>query len=108
LRSRTGRYLLAFLALHHDRPLERDWLAGILWPDSTDRHALRNLRQTLTDLRHALGEEARRFLSPTPRSLRLDLEGAHVDLLEFDRALREGTEASLRDCIKTPPLKPGE
>src|SRR5437899_500801 len=41
LRSRTGYRLLALLALRHDCEIERDWLAGGLWPES----AYRALRQ---------------------------------------------------------------
>src|SRR5579859_3566493 len=40
LRSRKGKWLLALLTLHHDRPVERGWLAGTFWPDSPDRQAL--------------------------------------------------------------------
>ena len=71
LHSRKGRYLLALLALRHDRETERAWLAGVLWPESAESQALFNLRQCLSDLRHALGAEAERVYSPTPRTLRL-------------------------------------
>jgi DNA-binding SARP family transcriptional activator len=33
MRSRKSLWLLALLTLRHDRPVERDWLAGTLWPD---------------------------------------------------------------------------
>src|SRR5205823_2909646 len=55
LHSRKGHSLLALLTLRHEREVQRDWLAGTLWPDSTERQALHNLRQTLSNLRHALG-----------------------------------------------------
>ena len=51
LRTRRGRWLLALLVLRHDREVERGWLAGTLWPESSERDALRSLRQTLADLR---------------------------------------------------------
>ncbi|HLK57266.1 MAG TPA: hypothetical protein VKU00_11910, partial [Chthonomonadaceae bacterium] len=44
LRTRKGQWLLALLAFRHARPVERGWLAGILWPDSTEAQALFNLR----------------------------------------------------------------
>ena len=34
LRSRTGYRLLALLVLRHGREVEREWLAGTLWPES--------------------------------------------------------------------------
>ena len=74
LRTRKGQWLLALLALRHDRDVERSWLAGTLWPDSDEPQALQSLRMALTDLRRALGAEAPRILAPTNSVLRLDLE----------------------------------
>src|SRR5262249_8609483 len=79
IHSRKEQWLLALLTLRGDRELERDWIAQTLWPESDQGRAL--LRETLSDLRHALGSEADRLLSPTPRTLRLDLSGADCDLL---------------------------
>jgi predicted ATPase/DNA-binding SARP family transcriptional activator len=86
LRSRKGQWLMALLVLRHGREVRRDWLAEALWPDSLGDEALASLRQSLSDLRRALGPEAKRLQSPTPRTLRLDLEGAEVDVLAFDAA----------------------
>ncbi len=97
-RSRKELWLLALLALHSDAPLERTWLAGTLWPEADDAAALYNLRRSLRLLRDALGPEASRLLSPTPRSLRLHLAGADCDAAAFDAALRRGDPASLREA----------
>jgi DNA-binding SARP family transcriptional activator len=88
LRTRKGQWLFALLALRHGRVVAREWLAGTLWPDSAENQALANLRLSLTDLRHALGGEAYRLGSPTTQTLCLDLEGAEVDLLAFDKAVQ--------------------
>ena len=32
-RSRKALWLLALLTLRHERPVEREWLTGTLWPD---------------------------------------------------------------------------
>src|SRR5947208_8830236 len=80
LRSRKGLWLLALLALREGRDVERGWLSGTLWPDSDEAHALRSLRQTLHDLRIALRSEAWRLKSDGPRTLRLDVIGAIVDV----------------------------
>jgi DNA-binding SARP family transcriptional activator len=88
LRTHKGRWLLALLALRDGAAVERAWLAETLWPDSFDFKALYNLRRCLTDLRDALGDEACRLVSPSQRTLRLDLDGAEVDVLEFDRLIR--------------------
>src|SRR5689334_15685106 len=76
--SRKEHWLLALLTLRGGRELDREWLAHALWPESEKRRAL--LRETLSDLRQSLGREAHRLLSPTPRTLRLDLSGVECDL----------------------------
>src|SRR5579862_664705 len=55
LRTRKGAWLLALLVLKHPRPVDRAWLAGTLWPDTEPAGALKNLRNTLSDLRGVLG-----------------------------------------------------
>src|SRR5207248_10067734 len=67
LRSRKGQWLLALLTLRHGREVDRSWLAGSLWPDSPGTAAFASLRNCLKDLRRALGAEASRLHSPTPR-----------------------------------------
>src|SRR5689334_15205481 len=69
LRSRKGRWLLALLTLRAGCPVERGWLAGTLWPDSSERLALASLRMSLKDLRRALGPAAVRLRSQTAHSL---------------------------------------
>jgi WD40 repeat protein/DNA-binding SARP family transcriptional activator/energy-coupling factor transporter ATP-binding protein EcfA2 len=55
--SNKVRALLAYLATEADRPHARQALAGLLWPDYTDRSALNNLRSALANLRHAIGDQ---------------------------------------------------
>src|SRR5688572_12377688 len=72
LRWRKGEVILALMILRHPRPVERAWLAGLLWPNCAQSRGLATLRRYLTDLRRALGSEAGRLRSPTPSSLALD------------------------------------
>src|SRR5262245_24748901 len=67
LRSRKGLWLLALLALRAGRSLDRGWLAATLWPDADAAYALRSLRQSLHDLRRALGAESWRLGCEAPR-----------------------------------------
>jgi TolB-like protein len=99
LHSRKEDWLLALLALRHGTEMERPWLAGTLWPDSAASQALAYLRNTLTDLRRALGPEAHRLCSPTPRTLCLDLASADVDVIRFDAAIAQGDRASLETAV---------
>src|SRR5579862_6913622 len=87
LRSRKALWLLALLALRHDRSVEREWLAGTLWPDVDQSQAFANLRPILSELRNALGSQSARLQSPDRHTLSLELTGADVDILTFDAAI---------------------
>ncbi|MCW3096981.1 MAG: transcriptional regulator, winged helix family, partial [Chthonomonadaceae bacterium] len=99
LRSRSGLHLLALLALHANREVARDWLAGTLWPDSLEEQSLANLRRTLTDLRRALGAASARLTSPTTHTLSLRLTENECDLLAFDTAIKEARSAGWRKAV---------
>ncbi|HZT42417.1 MAG TPA: BTAD domain-containing putative transcriptional regulator [Chthonomonadaceae bacterium] len=107
--TRSVVWLLALLVLRHGRAVERSWLAGTLWPQSEERQALNNLRNDLVYLRKALGHESARLQSPTRDTLRLDLDGAAVDLIAFDQAIQAGDEGSLQRAVAlyTGPLLEG-
>ncbi len=55
--ARPAQSLLAYLLLN---PVahRRERLAGLLWPDSSEANARRNLRQALWQIRRALGDQA--------------------------------------------------
>ncbi len=103
LRSRKGLWLLALLALRAGGDIERDWLAETLWPDCHQSDAKRSLRQSLHDLRAALGNEAVRLTSQTPRTLRLDVSpganGIWIDLHFFDAAM-DRRKSRLPDALE--------
>src|SRR5215208_5636530 len=99
LRSRKGQWLLALLALRHGHEVERAWLAGTLWPNVAESAAYASLRKSLKDLRRALGPEADRLRSPTPRTLTLDLEEADVDVIAFDEAITQGDEPAWERAV---------
>jgi predicted ATPase/DNA-binding SARP family transcriptional activator len=100
MRSRKERWLLALLVLRaSNTPIDRQWLAGTLWPNAGDDASLADLRRSLRFLRDALGSEAGRITSPTPRALQIDLTGAACDVTEFDLLLRHGDEASLSRAV---------
>jgi predicted ATPase/DNA-binding SARP family transcriptional activator len=98
LRSLKGQWLLALLTLRPGCEIPRLWLSGTLWPESDQKRAFANLRQTLRDLCRALGPESSR-LRATPRTLSLDLEGSDVDVIAFDEAIRRGDPLSLEAAV---------
>ncbi|BDI30449.1 hypothetical protein CCAX7_25000 [Capsulimonas corticalis] len=87
LRSRKALWLLALLTLRHGRAVEREWLAGTLWPDMDQSQASTSLRPVLSELRQALGAQGARVQSPSRQTLLLDLEGAQADVVIFDAAI---------------------
>lgn len=99
LRTRKHQWLLALLALRHDRQVDRDWLAGTLWPESPASQALYNLRRCLSELRRALGAEGERLSASAARSISLTLANATVDVPAFDAAIARGDTASLEEAI---------
>lgn len=107
LRTRKHAWLLALLILRYNRPVDRLWLASTLWPDSEEAEARKNLRNTLYELRRALGDQAVRLQSPTGVTLSLDLSGVEVDLLAFDAALTKGDSPELMVRLYGGPLLEG-
>jgi predicted ATPase/DNA-binding SARP family transcriptional activator len=99
LRSRKALWVLALLALRQERPVEREWLAGTLWPDTDQSQAFANLRPTLSELRQVLGSQGRRLQSPGRHTLLLDLTGAQVDVLTFDSAMANRQLAELAEAV---------
>ncbi len=97
-RSRKDAWLLALLALASGRSVDRGWLASQLWPAS-DR-SLTWLTQALSRVHRMLGPEASRLERIGATHLRLDLSGADVDLVAFDRGLRDGSPSALEAAVR--------
>ena len=64
LSFRKSQAILALLVLRQGREVEREWLAGLLWPDTAPCSSLHSQRNCLSDLRAALGPEASRLRPP--------------------------------------------
>ena len=99
LRSRKSLWLLALLTLRGGRPVEREWLAGTLWPEVTERRAAMNLRVVLSELRRALGSQGGRLQSPSRHTLSLDLDDADADVRTFDAALVSQELEALKQAV---------
>ncbi len=56
LSAQPAQVLLAYLLLNAGVALRREQLAGVLWPDSLDSSARKNLRNTIWLLRKAIGD----------------------------------------------------
>src|SRR5436309_13832615 len=60
--------LLAYLVLHRDVPQQRQRLAFLFWPDTTEAQARNNLRQVLHQLRQGF-QEVEQFLAADTHTL---------------------------------------
>src|SRR5215216_3902953 len=73
------RALLAYLLLEGDRPLGRDALAALLWPDAPAGAARKSLRTAFATLRQAIGDA-----DAQPPVLRIDRDSIqrhpHADI----------------------------
>ena len=91
-KSDKVRALLAYLVIEADRPHRREALAGLLWPDRTDRDALSNLRYALASLRRTLGDHAATpaFLLITPQTIQFNPASDHwLDVAELGRQIAD-------------------
>ena len=99
-RTRKSLWLLALLTLRANRPVEREWLAGMLWPDVDQSQSAASLRPALSNLREALQEEGKRLHSPSRHTLALNLaDNAEADVAVFDAAIASGTLSALERAV---------
>lgn len=87
------RALLTYLALEGERPLRRETLATLLWPDWPDEVARRNLRQNLHRLKASLDSLdpslGDRLLLADRQSVGVDGSLLAVDVLQFQATLAQ-------------------
>jgi predicted ATPase/DNA-binding SARP family transcriptional activator len=89
-RTDAQRVLLAYLAAHQGVPQRRDTLAGLLSPDRPDPEALTYLRNRLTLLRGALGDDtaAPPWFEADRKQIALRAgEDVVVDVIQFEQLL---------------------
>src|SRR2546423_15368093 len=88
--------LLTYLVLHRDVPQQRQHLAFLFWPDTTEAQARNNLRQLLHQLRQAF-PAVEHFLSADTYTLHWHpVTPFHFDVAEFKQALTLAVAASRR------------
>src|SRR5215471_2467629 len=89
--------LLAYLVLHRDVPQQRQHLAFLFWPDTTEAQARNNLRQLLHQLRRAF-PAVEHFLSADTHMMHWHpVTPFHLDVAEFEQALTLADAARRRN-----------
>jgi DNA-binding SARP family transcriptional activator/predicted ATPase len=87
LNSMRLQSLLAYLVLHRAVPQQRQHLAFLFWPDTTEAQTRNNLRQLLHQLRQAF-PAVEHFLSADTHMVHWPpVTPFHLDVAEFEQAL---------------------
>ena len=96
--SRAGRSLFAYLVLNRDRPLQRELLAGVFWPDLPEQRARRRLSHTLWQIQDVVSTDSVSHLTATADSLAFDTTLPYwLDVEEFDRSFESSRVARQHD-----------
>lgn len=77
--TKKAASLFAFLVFHHDRAFRRERLSGILWGDTQEERASRNLSTALWRVRKSLGGVDQLTLSSDREIVRLSFVPGQVD-----------------------------
>ncbi|MEM7331091.1 MAG: BTAD domain-containing putative transcriptional regulator [Chloroflexota bacterium] len=100
--SQKARALLIYLAANLGSPQYRSHLAGLLWPEFTEKRARRNLSQALTALRKDLGSVELPLIESNTHTIQLITDGrVIVDSVLFEQgltAVRNHDHSELTAC----------
>ena len=95
LTSRPAQLLFIYLVLHSGVQVRRDRLAGLIWPDSSEKQARSNLRHALWRLRKAfeeVSETEMETIKANDETIRFDPAGdSFIDVALLDQKLSDET-----------------
>ena len=86
--SQPVQELLAYLLLNAGKSQHREMLAGVLWPESTQKNARNNLRHALWQLRKALRQTGQAYIQADDITIAFDVESDYwldTAILEEER-----------------------
>ncbi len=99
LPGQKERALLAYLAMSPGDAHPRERLAGLLWSERGDRQARDSLKQALMRLRRCFDAAEGGALRTDRQSVALERAAVSVDVLAFERFIRDGTVNALAQAI---------
>ena len=103
--SNKVRALLAYLMMAADRPISRDELVGLLWPNQLDAAARANLSQALANLRRTIGDRITEpvFVLTTRDTVRFNpASHYYLDTADFAAQIETCTQHVHRNVIGCP------
>ena len=96
--ARKARALLGYLALREGIKVGRGVLTGLLWGDRSEGQARASLRQTLSELKSALGEAASSSILATKEAVAWAQGSAWIDTRLVESAAGSEDDATLREA----------
>jgi len=99
IRSRKGVGLLACLALAEGKPVGRDDLCALLWPDRQKAQARASLRQLLVDVRRDFGPDSNVFDTATDNAISCNGKAITFDVVEFHQLRRAEDRQTLEQAF---------
>jgi TolB-like protein len=100
LKGRKTQALVGYLALTPGKRHTRDELVALLWSDRGERQARSSLRQSLSELRKALGDGDDSPLIAGRDAVSLDADAVDVDVAEFEHLIDDGTPRALERAVE--------
>ncbi len=83
--GQKSRALICVLALHVDKTVPRSFLSDLLWDGMPDEQKAVNLRQTLSVVKRALGEQFQNLFEITRQTIKLRKEIVSIDVLSPEK-----------------------
>lgn len=94
--AKKSQAMLAYLGVKPSQLVSRDKIATLLWSSTAPEQARQSLRQTLSTLRKELAQvSSQKILVEEGDFLSLDPALVHVDVVEFEHLVSEGTPEAL-------------
>ncbi len=100
LKGRKTQALVGYLALTPGKRHTRDELVALLWSDRGERQARSSLRQSLSELRKALGDGDDSPLIAGQDAVSLEADAVDVDVAEFEHLIDDGTPTALERAVE--------
>jgi TolB-like protein len=98
--SKKGRALLGYLALREGTEVSRSVLTGLLWGERSESAARASLRQTLSELRSALGGSAQHSMVANKETVTWVSGSASIDAKVLESAAGSKDEAAIREAAE--------
>ena len=97
--AKKAKALLAYLALHPNKALQRETLAELLWADCNSSQAKQSLRQTLSALRKVFDKDES-IIDADQQTVFLHKDSLEIDVFNFDDLCSQKDEASLQKALE--------